>query len=435
MAFKYDAFNNETRLTGRIPPAGEQSEGKGNRSNKFKIFTVLNNFKKQFELTDKENLWRLRMETVKTFVIDIFNQRRELGRLSPVHDLDHVSGVATVAQCAGKVLAKHYGFKHNDVMYASRLAYIAGWFHDIVREPDETKPHGQKGAELLRRVSKNFEFLKPLDFEAVLFAVANHELNFDEADKLEAPSQLAKVLLLSVIIGDKIAEAKGPRVVERRSAFVSGERLTRGDLKNFAKLGHTLTERRMIAFIGESLIRWGYRNSVSSYPEKLRPFVASMENDMEKQFVFAIMKKFGIHSYREPGSYTLDDFIDQELVGRFPKFDKNKFSVEYINNLLCYEYEEFYHKVDVVDEVIYTNNEDFVDACYTILNFYADAGMKGNPLASLDSSILLYHNTIKKSPEAQKLVEKIIAYHSGGADYTEDFEKHLEKAFPPREAA
>lgn len=113
-----------------------------------------------------------------------------------------------------------------------------------------------------------------------------------------------------------MVEAKGPRVVERRAYFVSGERLHHGDLQYLKeKLGD---DAPYYAFIGETLVRWFIRNPVSSYPDELQEFVSKLQANVEEEVTFALIMGLGY------SPDNLEGLIDKLAHLDFPKFDSQK---------------------------------------------------------------------------------------------------------------
>lgn len=398
-------------------------------------------------------------DTVKRY----FNKR--VARLSKAHGYDHVQGVANCAKIAAKIIAQHEGFDVERVDEIAVMAEKAGWLHDIVRKNTECNPHGPYGAKVIGRLSSrgdlNVCHCKELD--TIMVVVALHEINYEQAGQISisnegnvtlpidvielmlstnqseidystiilTPEQ--KLILKSIIIADKIAEAKGPRVLERRSYFASGERLYNGDLKHLLEQ-YNESEAIQLAFLGETLIRWTIKNPIESYPEQLQPFVADLQMKGEGEVFFNLIgRKYGFNNLQDPFIYN--DLIDEISIVNFPKFNSEQIKKVILKIIGM-----------VPKDYMFNNNHDLFNNDYMFNNNYGsyqaeDALLivKQFSMAAKDNvgmdSINISSILVNKLQTAigNRWWKQIQAYRNGGDEFTIEFETALKKAFPSKE--
>ncbi len=238
-----------------------------------------------------------------------FAIKRRHRLLSKAHDLDHIEAVAHGAEAY--LTRKGHG-------ELSDLAYLAGLFHDMLRQPSKTKCYAALGAKWVLNSVEGRDIARGYGREVrqeVAFAIALHSLPFNlvyelipTADYTKAEDAIslilekgekqvskadlqqcrfswrAKLVAEAVCYADKILEGKGPRAVERRSFFVGGERLEKDKAlaEAVSRFGRMLspfycsftsyTEKLApcVAIIGESLVRWYIKNPLHKYPEEIQ---------------------------------------------------------------------------------------------------------------------------------------------------------------------
>ena len=168
-----------------------------------------------------ENLERL--ETyISSLVKDLFAEKRQKGKISLVHDIDHVKAVADYGSTAAEFFASKHNLSPEERKRISKVAAVTGWCHDIVREATETSPHGsecKKYLERLYNIDHTIPFLVSEEtWNIIGDVVGSHELGFDAiTEKYENRPIPELCIAQGIVVGDKLVEASGPRVLERRS--------------------------------------------------------------------------------------------------------------------------------------------------------------------------------------------------------------------------
>jgi hypothetical protein len=264
------------------------------------------------------------MSQFKQIMQDTFAKRREIKKISPAHDEKHCENVALYGGQIAEAISK----KSNvDFVKTKEIAEIAGYMHDIVREPKETQPHGPEGAKWLlygagfnSEKNDNWLIMPPQfelnfnDAEMIAYAIASHENKLKDviANSLfDSEKSIKNISTVSVKIADALLEASGYRVVERRAFFVGNERVNNGDLKY---LNEMYGEKAPImAVLGETQIRLYGKNNLNDYPAWLQP-VAEELHAIQYRFYTSLMKSM---------NYSLFDEVKlaEKFVGKFPKFD------------------------------------------------------------------------------------------------------------------
>jgi hypothetical protein len=187
-----------------------------------------------------------------------FEKRAARGKLSKVHDWQHVRAVARHARAAAEELALNEGFSPEAARQLGIKAETAGYLHDIVRRNTELKPHGTVGEALVNKIFRTslgrvekqakgevgvgeprfakggavtkreppFSDLTAKEMAQISSAVGLHEADWKTLeDKVKPLSPEARIIAQALVAGDKIFEASGHRVLERRSFFVGKERM------------------------------------------------------------------------------------------------------------------------------------------------------------------------------------------------------------------
>ncbi|MBI5229173.1 hypothetical protein HY991_03615, partial [Candidatus Micrarchaeota archaeon] len=156
-----------------------------------------------------------------------FSKREKKGRISKVHDWSHVHAVAKNARVIAEELARVKGLNRNETRYIGAMAEATGYFHDISREATEKTPHGPSGAIAVMMHSllgsdATKHFTKK-EINAISKIVKIHEADIGSLDKEFEKEKLPedlKIIAKAVVWADKLFEASGHRVLERRSFFV-----------------------------------------------------------------------------------------------------------------------------------------------------------------------------------------------------------------------
>lgn len=243
-----------------------------------------------------------------------FATRAKRKTLSKVHDLAHVESVGVHAGLLAEELALRKRFSKTSAKRIGILAEASGETHDIVRRATERKPHGPKGARailaLRRRYPKAFGEFSQKELEILADATRVHETEFAEFNKaIKGFSPRKKIVARSVHIADKLFEASGYRVLERRAFFVGKERLE----KDLAYLKNIYGEKApLYADAMESCMRLRAINVLSDYPKEIQP-VAKPLHAVQEKFYYSALKYLGLNEKQ----------LVQEMERiNFPKFDK-----------------------------------------------------------------------------------------------------------------
>lgn len=141
---------------------------------------------------------------------------------------------------------------------------MAGWSHDIVRYASQVESGEAASARLLESLYDSHFSKIPRDAyqRLVVGIVENSDRNFLDMQSLYQNDTEALCVALGLVAADKLIEASGPRVLERRSFFVGGERM-----RNKKDLGAVLEypEESNLGVLSETFVRLGDVNHVSNY--------------------------------------------------------------------------------------------------------------------------------------------------------------------------
>lgn len=243
-----------------------------------------------------------------------FATRAKRKILSKVHDLAHVESVGVHARPLAEELALREGFSEASAKRTGILAEASGEVHDIVRRATEKVPHGPRGAKailaLRRRYPQAFGEFTQKELEMLADATRVHETEFAGFNKaIKNFSPRKKIVARAVHIADKLFEASGYRVLERRAFFVGKERLEK-DLANFKGLYGEKAPLYAVAM--ESCMRLRAINVLADYPKEIQPIARPLHAVQEK-FYFGLLKELGLNERK----------LVQEMERvKFPKFDK-----------------------------------------------------------------------------------------------------------------
>jgi len=363
----------------------------------------------------------------------IFYIRNAKGQLSKAHAFDHVEAVARNAY-------EYVIEKGGDEETAER-AYIAGIFHDVERKKNEKLPHAPLGAKWLltsREGRKIAERYGENALNQIAFAIALHSLAFDKvlalkpnANRTDAKAVIslilekgeinttsediekqcvfdagAKLIAEAITYADKITEAKGPRVVERRSFFVGGER-ARNDKKLIAclegigrELGLNEEEKGdlfpLLAIIGESVIRWYIKNPLSKYPKEIQERIKP-KFYWEQLFVSALVKAISsnekVEAYCSKERIEKGEFIIRMMKNHgFPKF----------SGLNEEDREGFKKTMNLADEL----SKEEVDGMKKIALAYGNAAKEGKDMDCITFNDSLINALSGKAKELMLNIRK-----------------------------
>jgi len=196
-------------------------------------------------------------------VFSHMKSQEDAGKLSKAHSFDHVSNVS---HYAGK-LAPYFG-RQLGVQQPEQLvpyAQMAGFSHDLIRYASQTDAGEDASARLLASYypSHFASLVGAADFDRfVVDIVRKSDQSFPDMRTTYANDPEALAVALAVVAGDKLLEASGPRVLERKSFFVGRERML-----NPTDLGAVFTfpEESVHGILTETMVRLGSINHVSNY--------------------------------------------------------------------------------------------------------------------------------------------------------------------------
>ena len=202
---------------------------------------------------------------VETMIDTVLGQMREqerAGALSKAHSYDHVENVARYAGVFGTYLA---GKMDLDPERVASFAQMSGWGHDVIRYASQNESGEDASARLLE------SWYNPLFAESVsrddyqrlvVDIVRKSDRSFAEMQSIYKDDPEALAVALALVAGDKLIEASGPRVLERRSFFVGGERM-----KNPRDLGAVFSYpiESVSGVLSETFVRLGDVNHVMNY--------------------------------------------------------------------------------------------------------------------------------------------------------------------------
>ena len=203
-----------------------------------------------------------------------FAELRAEKKLSKAHDESHVLAVATYGLDTARILSTLARPNNYDNYRVAELTYLAGLLHDYCREAKETEPHGPRSAEYFHSLCGQYPYSQLTDEEAyaVEQAIAEHEKSFNDIEaEFGNPTSVVSIIAHGLLTGDKVMEASGPRVGERRSFFVGKERMHGGDITMFE-----YPKESDLAVLGETMIRLYGKNPISGYPAWIVPYAEGL---------------------------------------------------------------------------------------------------------------------------------------------------------------
>jgi len=206
---------------------------------------------------------RLAVAEMQDTVFSQMGEQRRKGKLSKAHSYDHVENVAKYAGKFAPYFAKRLGVSDSE-----KLAYFAemdGLAHDVIRYASETDSGEDASARFLEDVyDVHFSSLVPKeDYDRLVVGIVrNSAENFARMRELYQNDPEALAVALAVVSGDKLIEASGPRVLERRAFFVGNERM-----RNPKDLGAVFKhpDESSDGVLTETMVRLGDINHVSNY--------------------------------------------------------------------------------------------------------------------------------------------------------------------------
>lgn len=327
-----------------------------------------------------------------------FGTRAKRKTLSKVHDLAHIESVGVHARLLAEELALRRGFSKASANRTGILAEASGKVHDIVRRTTERKPHGPKGARailtLRRRYPQAFGEFSQKELEILADATRVHETEFAEFNKaIKNFSSRKKIVARSVHIADKLFEASGYRVLERRAFFVGKERLEK-DLAYFKNIYGEKAPLYAVAM--ESCMRLRAINVLSDYSKEIQP-IAKPLHAVQEKFYFGLLKELGLNERR----------LAQEMEKiNFPKFDKLGAKVK--------------------KEVARAASDNLINAISPdVANSATELVMHFNKATSPDAAL---ENWRPKGNQAKKWLQGMKGARIGGETYLKNLQRQIHRA-------
>ncbi|MBI4225797.1 methyltransferase domain-containing protein [Candidatus Roizmanbacteria bacterium] len=215
--------------------------------------------------------------------------------VSEAHNITHLRNDADLTQLVGDI----YGFSERERF----LAYIAGWFHDLIRSPSEdpaVKDDQASANESIRILQeacrRGITQITSEEQEAIAYAISNHgrypEWFRDPKTRNIIPESLEDKMLLALFVADKM-EANGVRVIARRSSFVAGDRL-RSEKGDWRQFGFKPDQDEGFVVAIESLLRLSFINPEDIYPEVLQPLVHPLY-EVQREFVVGVCRALDLN--------------------------------------------------------------------------------------------------------------------------------------------
>jgi len=327
-----------------------------------------------------------------------FKTRAKRGTLSKVHDLTHVESVSAHAGVLAEELALRKGMSKNAAKKTRTLAEASGMTHDIVRRKWERQSHGVKGAKLIRTLRQKYprafgEFTQK-ELEILADSTFVHETSFAKFNKaIRKFSPRKKIIAKSVHIADKLFEASGYRVIDRRAFFVGKERLN--NPKGLAHLKKAYGKNApLYAVAMESCRRLRQVNVLTDYPKAIQPIAKSLHAVQEKWY-FGLLKNVGLNERQ----------LLQEMkkVG-FPKVDEAK----------------------ILAEIRKANSDRKLAATTTdVANSAAELVFHFNKAVSPESAL---KNWKPKGAQAKEWLQGMRAARVGGKAYLQKLQRQIRRA-------
>ena len=325
------------------------------------------------------------------------HRRRSGFVVSEAHSIPHLRNTTDLTQLVGDI----YGFNSREKF----LAYISGWFHDLVRSPSEDskiKDDEASAHEALRILGeaerRGVIETSPEEQEAINFAITNHgkypEWFNDPEKRNNPPEELRDKLWLALFVADKM-EANGVRVIARRSSFVAGDRLKseKGDWRQF---GFEPDRDEGLVVAIESLLRLSFINPEGVYPEILQPLVHPLY-EVQRDFVAGVCKALDLTV--EKLAYLILDIKNEK---RENILDVRKIEAPKVSHELARVIRE---RSGISDAIIESATDDQVHSAYETVMYFSEHYMN-----DLDKLVL---NWFPQNEMSKAWKKEMIAYKSG----------------------
>ncbi len=351
--------------------------------------------------------------TMRDIVLEKMHEQEKSGTLSAAHSYDHVENVSRYAGIFASYLAKRFD---TDPNYASAFAEMDGWAHDIIRYASEVESGEDASARFLESLYET-HFSKSInrdDYQnLVVGIIRNSDQSFERMAEIYKDNKDALVIALALVAGDKLIEASGPRVLERRSYFVGKERML-----NSKDLGAVFKYPNESAngVLSETFVRLGDINHVSNYSsDKSLLSLAQKLHSLQYQLYKGLLLNLGMTEEEALG------FIVDRMSEKLPKLaervkrggkrlvDERHMDGTYFSNL----------NLTILSNAIKSmpDDEDLKESSSALVSAFSLA-------ESPEFAIEAYKSNPYDLPTFRNWMEGIIAYRKG--TYVDELLKNLD---------
>lgn len=355
------------------------------------------------------------VQKMREVVFAYMKKQEEAGKLSLAHSYDHVDNVGRYAGIIIPYLGKRLGV--SDIDQLSSYAESAGLAHDIIRYATETGGSEEDSALHLERIyDAEFSHLisRPDYQRFIVDIVRNSKANFTEAGELYRSDPQTLVVGLAVTAGDKLIEASGPRVLERRSFFVGRERmLDKNDLG--AVFTHPTDSEKGV--LSETMIRLGDINHVSNYaafPALLR--LAEELHSPQYQLYEGLLR-YLVTSEEDARDYLLKIFrgsiATKKLADRFERGSKRLVDEQHLSGRYFEE-----HNLPTLLHTVKNFPDDLRESTHSLIQHFATNSTPAE-------AIRLYEGDPFGPPTFRQWMGDIAAYRRG--DFGQELIERLER--------
>ncbi|MFH1409875.1 MAG: hypothetical protein ABIH34_08250 [Nanoarchaeota archaeon] len=352
---------------------------------------------------------------MKTQVYEHMQEKDRVGQLSLAHNYDHVENVAKIAGILAPYFGRKLGVENpNDLR---PFAEMAGYGHDAIRYMTQ-KDSGEASSATFADTIYHDHLTSLVDHELyhrlVIDPIETHGESFGSVSEIYKNDLEAKAVAMAVAAADKLFEASGPRVLERRSFFVGKERMLNPD-----DLGAVFKypEESLLGVLTETMVRLGDVNHISNYASD--PALLAIAEELHSfQYQFYLGMLFALRT-DEQGS--LDYLVQRlegsaktkELAARLEKAGKRLVAENHFDSTFLDQngYKHLANRIRVIPS-------DLAESAITLISLYSQTD-------SLEAA-LAAHEANPKGPATFKAWMKAIkAYRNG--EYTNELIRRIEE--------
>lgn len=296
---------------------------------------------------------------MKDLVFSQMKKQEDAGKLSLAHGYDHVGNVSEYAGIFAPYFGRRLGVK--DPERLAPFARMAGFSHDVIRYASETESGEDASAEFLdSQFDSAFSpFMSREEYRRfVVEVVKNSKENFARVMELYKDDPEVLAVALAVTAGDKLIEASGPRVLERRSFFVGGERM-----RNPKDLGAVFRypQESFMGVLTETMVRLGDVNHVSNYATF--PPLLDLAQELhvpQYQWYVGLLRSLGMFQKEALGyflSRLRSSAVTEKLAGRVEKGGRRLIEEGHVSGK--YFEQSGLHKLsDAVESALYNDSPE-----------------------------------------------------------------------------